>query len=34
MTQDIIVEREGAVLTLQLNRTNKKNALTREMYSV
>lgn len=33
MTQDIIIEREGAVLTLQLNRTNKKNALTREMYS-
>lgn len=34
MSQDIIVEREGAVLTLQLNRANKKNALTREMYSV
>ena len=33
MTQDIVIEREGAVLTLRFNRPGKKNALTREMYS-
>ena len=33
MTQAIVVERAGAVLTLRLNRPEKKNALTRDMYS-
>ena len=32
MTQTIVIERDGAVLTLRLNRPEKKNALTRDMY--
>ena len=33
MTQAIVVERDGAVLILRLNRPDKKNALTRAMYT-
>ena len=34
MTPAIVIECQGAVLTLRLNRTEKKNALTRDMYSI
>ncbi|AZD24071.1 Enoyl-CoA hydratase [Pseudomonas chlororaphis subsp. aurantiaca] len=33
MTDTILLEREGGLLTLRLNRPDKKNALTRAMYS-
>ena len=33
MSEHILVEREGGLLTLRLNRADKKNALTRAMYS-
>src|SRR5476651_2047907 len=33
MTDAIVLEREGSLLTLRLNRADKKNALTRAMYS-
>ncbi|MFC3941655.1 enoyl-CoA hydratase [Pseudomonas gingeri NCPPB 3146 = LMG 5327] len=33
MTDAIVIEREGGLLTLRLNRADKKNALTRAMYS-
>jgi enoyl-CoA hydratase/carnithine racemase len=33
MTDTILFEREGGLLTLRLNRPDKKNALTRAMYS-
>ena len=33
MTDAILLEREGGLLTLRLNRPDKKNALTRAMYS-
>ena len=33
MSEHILVEREGGLLTLRLNRPDKKNALTRAMYS-
>ncbi|WP_248799813.1 enoyl-CoA hydratase [Pseudomonas sp. MWU13-2105] len=33
MTDAIVLEREGSLLTLRLNRADKKNALTRSMYS-
>jgi enoyl-CoA hydratase/carnithine racemase len=33
-TSDVIIAREGAVLTLVLNRADKKNALTGAMYDV
>ncbi|SEN12437.1 Enoyl-CoA hydratase/carnithine racemase [Pseudomonas sp. ok272] len=33
MTNAILLEREGGLLTLRLNRPDKKNALTRAMYS-
>ena len=33
MTEFLIVEREAGLLTLRLNRPDKKNALTRAMYS-
>ncbi|WP_017906008.1 enoyl-CoA hydratase-related protein [Pseudomonas asplenii] len=33
MTDAIMIEREGGLLTLRLNRADKKNALTRAMYS-
>ncbi|WP_416772205.1 enoyl-CoA hydratase-related protein [Pseudomonas sp. RHF3.3-3] len=32
MTDAIVIEREGGLLTLRLNRADKKNALTRAMY--
>jgi len=32
MTDAIVLEREGSLLTLRLNRADKKNALTRAMY--
>lgn len=34
MSQHLLVDRSDAVLTLTMNRADKKNALTREMYSV
>jgi len=33
MSEHILVEREDGLLTLRLNRVDKKNALTRAMYS-
>ena len=33
MTDAILLQREGGLLTLQLNRPDKKNALTRAMYT-
>ena len=33
MTEHLIVEREAGLMTLRLNRPDKKNALTRAMYS-
>ena len=33
MSEHILVEREGGLLTLRLNRVDKKNALTRAMYN-
>lgn len=33
MSEHILVEQEGGLLTLRLNRADKKNALTRAMYS-
>jgi enoyl-CoA hydratase/carnithine racemase len=33
MSQQILVEREQGLLTLRLNRADKMNALTREMYA-
>ncbi|MGA8132807.1 MAG: enoyl-CoA hydratase [Pseudomonas gingeri] len=33
MTDAIVLERQGSLLTLRLNRADKKNALTRAMYS-
>src|SRR5690349_12020344 len=33
MSEHILVEREGGLLTLRLNRPDKMNALTRAMYS-
>lgn len=33
MSQDIIVERRGAVQVIRMNRPDKKNALTRAMYA-
>ena len=33
MSEHLLVEREGGLLTLRLNRADKKNALTRAMYS-
>ena len=33
MTEHLIVEREAGLMTLRLNRLDKKNALTRAMYS-
>ena len=33
MTEAILLERERGLLTLRLNRPEKKNALTRAMYS-
>ena len=32
MSEFVITKREGAILHLRLNRTNKKNALTQDMY--
>ena len=33
MSEHVVVEREGGLLTLRLNRPDKMNALTRVMYS-
>ena len=33
MSEHVLVEREGGLLTLRLNRPDKMNALTRAMYS-
>ena len=33
MSEHIVVEREPGLLTLRMNRLDKKNALTRQMYS-
>ena len=33
MSDAVILERESGLLSLRLNRPDKKNALTREMYS-
>jgi len=32
MTEHVLIERHGAILTIRLNRPEKKNALTRAMY--
>ena len=32
MTEHVLIERDGAILTIRLNRPEKKNALTRAMY--
>ncbi|MBS7810109.1 enoyl-CoA hydratase-related protein [Roseococcus pinisoli] len=33
MSEHVLIERDGTVLTIRLNRPDKKNALTREMYN-
>ena len=34
MTDAVLIERQGGLLSLRLNRPEKKNAITRDMYQV